>query len=374
VISSRRHPVPRARAAASAFPVALLANLVIACGPLEIEDSRRTLLTSWGEGVLLPLYGDFEARAGVLAERNGELCAAPDETTLGVAREAWWSARAPLKQAEVFAFGPFKEFPWRLGPTIDFWPARPATVDEILAGSEPLDAEAAAALGAAARGLPAIEYLLYPPGLDVLSELGPGTRRCEYLAAISADLVARAGDLRHAWDRGGEDYLGELIDAGRGSKTFMTLEMAVGEVVNRMGYLLENMRNDKLRKPLGGSIDGPPAPGAAESRFSQRSLEDLRDNVRGLELVYFGPHAGAPGLGSYLRSRGKEFDPFMTARFDAAMAALDAVPEPFTAALLEDPRAVVKLIDALDELGRAIQIDILNALATNVGFNDNDGD
>jgi hypothetical protein len=341
---------------------------------VEIEDSRRELLTSWGDRVLLPLYRDFEAGAGVLSERNAELCATPDETTLGAAREAWWDARGPFKRAEVFAFGPFQEFPWRLGPKIDFWPARPETVDEVLAGSNPLDPEAAAALGAPARGLPAIEYLLYPPDLDVLAELGPDTRRCEYLAGISADLVARAGDLRHAWDRRGDDYLGELIDAGRGSETFMTLEMAVGEVVNRMGFLLENMRNDKLRKPLGGSVDGPAAPDAAESRFSQRSLEDLRDNLRGLRLVYFGPGAGAPGLGSYLRTRGKEFDPFMTARFDAAMAAVDAVPEPFTAALLEEPRAVVKLIEALDELGRAIQVDILNALATNVGFNDNDGD
>jgi predicted lipoprotein len=141
-----------------------------------------------------------------------------------------------------------------------------------------------------------------------------------------------------------------------------------------MGFLLENIRNDKLRKPLGGSVDGPPAPDAAESRFSGRALEDIRGNLRGLELVYFGPGGQAPGLGSYLRARGKEFDPFMTARFDAAMAAADAVPEPLGVALAEDPRSVVRLIDALDELGRAVQIDVLNALATNVGFNDNDGD
>jgi uncharacterized protein len=374
VISRKELVAPRASSAVSVSLAVFLAQLVTACGAVEIEDSRRELLTSWGDGVLLPLYRDFEAGAGVLSERNAELCRTPDETTLGAARDAWWDARAPFKRAEVFAFGPFQEFPWRLGPKLDFWPARPDTVDEVLAGSTPLDPEAAAELGAPARGLPAIEYLLYPPDLDVLAELGPDTRRCEYLAAISADLVARAGDLRHAWDRHGDDYLGELIDAGRDSATFMTLEMAVGEVVNRMGFLLENMRNDKLRKPLGGSVDGPPAPDAAESRFSQRTLEDLRDNLRGLELVYFGPDGGAPGLGSYLRTRGKDFDPFMTARFDAAMAAVDAVPEPFTVALLEEPRTVVKLIDALGELGRAIQVDILNALATNVGFNDNDGD
>jgi predicted lipoprotein len=373
-VTFRRSLATRVAAGAALRALAVLTGLLAGCGPTQIPDSRRELLTSWGEGVLLPLYGDFESRAAVLEQRAAELCEAPDETTLDGARDAWWDARAPFKQAEVFAFGPFKEFPWRLGPKLDFWPARPETIDEVLASSAPLDPESAAALGAPARGLPAIEYLLYPPELDVLAELGPGTRRCEYLAGICADLVARASDLRFAWEPRGEDYLGELLDAGRGSASFMTLEMAVGEVVNRMGFLLENMRNDKLRKPLGGSVDGPPAPAAAESRFSGRSLEDLRDNLRGLKLVYYGPGNGAPGLSSYLRARGKEFDPFMTARFAAAMEAVDAAPEPFSVALAEDPRSIVRLIEALESLGLAIQVDILNALAANVGFNDNDGD
>jgi uncharacterized protein len=361
---------------ASGWVLALLVTLPGTCGcsTVEIEDSRRELLTSWGEGVLLPLYGDFETRTSVLAGRVAQLCASPDDETLGAARDAWWDARAPFKQAEIFAFGPYQDLPWRIGPKIDFWPARPDTVDEVLAGTDPLDEATVLELGAPARGLPAIEYLLYPPEVLPPEEYAGGTRRCEYLTALGADLFARAGDLRRAWDPYGDDYLGELIEAGRGSETFMSLPMAVGEVVNRMGFLLENMRNDKLRKPLGGSVDGPPAPNAAESRFSGRSLEDLRDNVRGLKLVYFGPGEGAPGLGSYLRARGKEFDPFMTARFDAVMAAIGKVPEPLTLGVAENPRSVVKLIDALDELGRAVQVDILNALATNVAFNDNDGD
>jgi predicted lipoprotein len=370
-VSFRR---PRVVSCAALPVVVLLGASLSGCSSMEIEDSRRQLLTSWGDHVLLPLYGDFEERAGTLEAKGAELCASPDEATLEAARGAWWDARGPFKQAEVFAFGPFKEFPWRLGPKLDFWPARPETIDEVLAGSEPLDAASVSALGAPARGLPALEYVLYPPELDVLSELGPGTRRCEYLAGLGADLRASAGELRRAWARDGDDYLGELIDAGRGSETYMTLPMAVGEVVQRMGFLLENMRNDKLRKPLGGSVDGPPAPDAAESRFSGRSLTDLRDNVEGLRLVYFGPGGEAVGLGSYLRARGKDFDPLLGARFAAVTAALDAVPEPLTVAVADDPRSVARLIEALEELGRAVQVDILNALAQNVGFNDNDGD
>jgi len=136
--------------------LALVALMLTAsCTP---TDLRRKVLRSWGEDLLLPLYVQFDARLGELAVRIEALCSTPTEETLALAREGWWNARAPWKQAEVFAFGPFSEEPLRLGPKIDFWPARPENADEVLAGSDPITAET---FGAASKGLPIVEYLLY---------------------------------------------------------------------------------------------------------------------------------------------------------------------------------------------------------------------
>ena len=172
----------------------------------------------------------------------------------------------------------------------------------------------------------------------------------------------------------GPDAIMEEINASIGFDHRLYRQDIAGSIAHaRMlaasGILTEADR-DAIVKGLGDVL----AEIESQKFTFSRALEDIRDNLRGLELVYFGPGGGAPGLGSYLRARGKELDPFMTVRFDAAMAAADAVPEPLGFALAEDPRSVVRLIDALDELGRAVQVDILNALATNVGFNDNDGD
>jgi predicted lipoprotein len=323
--------------------------------------------------VILPLYEEFEHHALGLDDRVRELCLDPDDERLDLARTAWWDARAPLKQAEVFAFGPYQDQPFRLGPKIDFWPARADTIDEVLAGAEPLDEETVSRFGAPARGLPAIEYLLHPPGGDFLGELTLSPRRCDYLTALARDLAVNASALRLAWDPDGHDYLGELREAGRTSNSFATLDMAVGEVVNRLGFTLENMRSDKLGKPLGSG--GVPAPDAAESRFSGRSLEDLRDNLEGIRLVYSGTaDAGGVGLGSYLESRGHEFDTLFDARLAEARRAIDAIEPPLTEAVSEDPRSVERAIGALAELGRLIQVDLINALALTGGFNDNDGD
>ncbi len=351
-----------------------LTKLGFGCGPTEIPDARRELLNSWGQRFLLGTYAEFEARSVELQTRSDALCQAPSSETLEAARGAWWAARAPWKQSEVFAFGPFSEEPQRFGPKIDFWPARPDTVEATLAGTDPLTPETAAGFGAAAKGFPAIEYLLYQPETDVVAAFAT-PRRCDYLRAITADLIAQARELIAAWDPARGNFLGELTLAGKTSKHFESLHLALGEVVNRMGYTLENIRGDKLGRPLGTTSGGAAQPDKVESPFSGRSLEDIRDNVRGIERLYFGDAArGEGGLEGYLVQRGKSFAQLMRAQLDASFAALDAVPEPLTLAIVSGKGQVQAAIDQLGVLERAIQVDVINALSLSVGFNDNDGD
>lgn len=345
----------------------------VACGPTEIRDRRRQLLASWGQSALLGWYGETSAGAKLLGQRIDELCADPTAERLSAARQAWWDVRAPWKRAEVFAFGPYAEEPLRYGPKIDFWPVRPDNVEQVLAGTVPLSVESVGGLGAAARGLPVIEYLLHQPGVDVLSELAAAPRRCEYLRALAGDVAIQVDALAAAWDPAQGDYLSELTQAGRGSQTFMTLQMALGEVVNRMGFSLENIRVDKLGRPLGTTSGGVPQPDKAESPFSGRSLEDVRDNVRGIERLFFGA-PGEPSLDGYLIWRGRKLAGPIRAALSGVYAALDAIGRPLTEAVTEDPAAVEHAIDAIGELQRAFQVDVLNALSVTVGFNDNDGD
>ena len=151
--------------------------------------------------------------------------------------------------------------------------------------------------------------------------------------------------------------------------------MALSEVVNRMGFTIEIIRADKLGVPLGTTSGGTPQPDKAESQSSGRSLEDLRDNLRGLERLYYGDEpTGQIGLDFYLRFRGHEFGALMRAELDASQAALDAIPGPLTTAITAAPASVNQAIETLGALQRFIQVDVINALALTLGFNDNDGD
>ncbi len=330
-----------------------------ACGTRQ-EEPRHKLVRNWVENTVLPLYAELEQNATVLDQVAGPLCAAASAEELETARSAWWQARAPLEEAAVFAFGPYSEEPLRFGPQLDFRPARIDSIREVLEApaGEALDAET---LGAPQKGFPAIEYLLYEPGLEPSVEYAASSRRCAYLLALTSDLVTQSRALGEAWSYDGGRYASELVDAGSGSQTFDSLQMVIGEIVNRMAFTIEAMKNDKLVQ--------------AESTLSGRSLEDLRDNLRGVERVFFGTDAEDEiSLDEYLKSIGRERTALVRQALDEARAALDAVPEPLTSAVGEYPAQVLAAQTELDELQRVLQVDVLGALSQSVGFSDNDGD
>ncbi|MEZ4269472.1 MAG: imelysin family protein [Myxococcota bacterium] len=354
--------------------LALVAASSVACGPTEIPDKRRALLESWGEDVLLPLYRDFEARTAELDDAAETLCQSLNAADLGLARDAWWAARAPWKQAEVFGFGPYSEEPVRLGPKIDFWPVRADAIDALLASDAVIDDALVATLGATQTGMPVIEVLLYAHGDDA-DWLAADPRRCAYLTGLTADLRVHATEIRAAWDPEAGAYLNHLTEAGRQDDAFSTLQMALAEMVGRMAFTVENIRNDRLGRPVGLTSGGTPQPAKAESQSSGRSIEDIRDALRGVALLFDGGDApGAQGLDGYLIERERPFTKRMATALAAAHAALDAIPGPLTEAVDSAPESVIAAIAALGDLQRLIQVDIANALSVTVGFNDNDGD
>jgi len=370
-IRSPRHPLVSRSCAALA---ALGCIGVLGCASEGAPDTRRELLESWSVGLIVPLYASFEERSAAVASSLDALCAAPSQSSVDAARAAWSAAREPLKRAEVFAFGPYSRPEFRIGPKIDSWPARPDSIEELLAGSGAVDPATVAQLGVWEKGMPVIEYLLYPPQGDATASLGDA-RRCEYLRSVGAELVSRAAELHLAWAPEGGDFANQLSGAGRTSTAFRSLRDAFGEVVNRMGFTIENVRRDKLGAPLGEATGGNPQPAVAESRFSGRSVQDIEDNLTGLEVLYFGdPANNVQGLSRYAKERGQDFDERVTTSLAASRSALEAIAAPLTDAVMTEPDVVRDAAARLSELQTLFQVDLIGALGLSLGFNDNDGD
>jgi predicted lipoprotein len=350
------------------------AATLLGCGSEGQGDTRRTLLERWSTELIVPLYGEFEARSVDVAAAVDGLCAAPSETTLAAAQTAWEAARQPFKRAEVFAFGPYSRPEFRIGPKIDSWPARPEVVEEWLTGSEPVDPAMLAQLGVWHKGLPVLEYFLFSPEASAQDQI-ENPRRCEYLRSTATELVNRAREIHLAWAPEGGDFAQQLSGAGRTSTAWRSLRDAFGEVVNRMGFTIENVRRDKLGRPLGDMTGGVTLPNETESRFSGRAIRDILDNLGGIEVLFFGDAArGVPGVSSYAIERGRNFDDSFRTSLDAARSALTAVNVPLGEAVSSEADRVRDATARLNELQTLIQTELISALGLSLNFNDNDGD
>lgn len=343
-----------------------LAAALASCGD---GDVRIRIVDAWAETIIVPGHERFAVEAAALAEAAADACAdGLDRDALTAVRGRWDAARGAWKRMEVFAFGPYEDYPARLGPNIDFWPARPDLIEAALEDGA-LDAAAVAGKGAAARGLPVIEYLLWA------ADAGAGTvepddfagRRCAYLVGATADLAALAATMAETW-RGYVPVLTGEVDG-----PYADPKAGFGELLNRMGFTVENIRRDKLGRPL-GLLSGSPQPGKVESPYADRSVRDARDALVTLGLLYEGV-GDALSLRRHPRIAARpDLDRAFRGALARSLAALDAITGPLDEAVFADPDAVQRAIDALGELQTVIQVDLIGALAVSRAFNDSDGD
>ncbi|MCA9564231.1 MAG: imelysin family protein, partial [Myxococcales bacterium] len=257
--------------------VALVAaTLSVSCSSdePEPENQGQELLNGWAYDIFLPDYQALATSTGALATSALTLCDQPDEASLDSARADWREARAVWKRTEVLKFGPYVEFPDRLGSQIDFWPVRTDTVEGILAEGSPISADELPNRGAGARGFPVVEYLLWSP--NPLDSIDQNSNYCPYLVAATTDLDRLATALYDRWDPETGDYLGQFLRSGQSADgAFDSSREAFSEVVNRMGFTVENIRIERLSVPAGLDGSGMPDGSMAESPFSDNSIADM---------------------------------------------------------------------------------------------------
>ncbi|MEM9066903.1 MAG: imelysin family protein [Myxococcota bacterium] len=353
----------------------LLAFVLLSCSDGGTTDNfdRSAMLQSMTDTVFLPTYQDFVVQTEALQQTTEAFCAAPDEAGFAALRDAFGAAKAPLKQAEPFSFGPHTDNPLRLGPTVDFWPARTPTVDDVLADSAPLSVEALDGMGSGAKGFPALGYLLFSPD-DPLAALQAEPRRCEYALALTAHLHRQAGEYVDAWASEGGDHGGALVN---GTTPYRSVFAAASVVFDQMVFTIENVRELKVGKPQGRRNDRVPDLTLLEAPFSERSLGDAIDALRGVRNVYSGDFNGVDGVGirDWLLSRRPELDPQVTEGIDTAIARLEALePTSLGDAITMAPGDVDAAYDAIRDLQRFLSTEVAGALSVTVTFNPTDGD
>jgi predicted lipoprotein len=372
----------------------LLACLVlIALGCDEQQPAsktpRRQALETLTSEVFVPMLQDTRDASAELRGAVGELCDAPGAERLEAAQAAWRAARGPWKQTDILTFGPHTLPPWRFASAIDFWPAREASIESALArfggaagedddaGVEPGDAGSDGLLASTEKGFPVLEYLLFVPrdeaALLAAFEGSSGAGRCAYLQRVSDELAQDTAELLRVYK---DDYAPDFTLASGPNELYASVNAAFGDIVNNIGFTVEAARGMRMGKPLGASNGGVAQPELVESRFSDRSIDDVLDVLAGARATFLGEYKDhrAYGIDKVLEARGISLRDDFEAKYDAAVSAIRAIEPPLRVAVVEAPGEVEHAREALQELMLLLQVDVNQALAVTVTFGRTDGD
>ncbi len=339
--------------------------MLAGCINSEGDVLRREVLAHLADEVFVPAHARLQVDAAALATATAKLCKT-DGAAPTAAQTAWLAARSAWNVTGAFAFGPVVE-QMQAAP-LDFWPVRVDTIEaKILEAPATIDAAWIDGLGTSAKGLPALEYLLFAMPLPADSP------RCAYATALADDITRRSDELASGW----EVHAEHLRTAGAAGSAYASEQAGLDAVVNATIENLYRMVKDKLDRPLGNLTGSDPDPAALESRFSGTTREDLEANLRGFAMVYLGADGepgGEPGLGALIAARDPDLDRRILAQHGVARDALAAIPDPFATALTDHRSDVQRARDEIDGLRRLIKLDVASLLGVTLSLSDNDGD
>jgi predicted lipoprotein len=353
--------------------VALLAGQVLSPSALAQTVSREGLLRTMACDVIAPGYRDLAAKCRALTVAVEEFVKAPAQQSIEKTREAWTDALLASRRIQWLQSGPIADREYIA--TFCYSKVLPLRMEAVVDASDPIDEAHVAELGATAKGLFALEYLLFdgnggtggnaacPRVLETFSRPG-STRRSHYLVALAHDLESKATQLAGDWTASGDQSAAAKFVAGG--------QASLNRVINEFAQLVEQVSEQRINfilqlpKPISGQL------GRIEGSLSGTSQQSVLALLEGAQKLCRGAHG--EGLEDYLKHLNAPLAQRLDGLIESAIAATRDIGAPLER-VVPDNRAVV---DSAYEKTRALEVlcktDLASALGVTLTFSSNDGD
>jgi predicted lipoprotein len=273
------------------------------------------------------------------------------------AQQAWLQTLWDWETLSAVSVGPLVER--RSARKIDFWPTRPAMIEAAVAAM-PQSPAALTQTGAPAKGLPALEWLLW--------QVTPSAAQLQYAKLVAIECAAEAQAIAHEFAQ----WYGRIQHRFEDEEALPVLQEWVGQLAGG----LDQLRWKKMDKPAksGRASDWP----RATSRATQSSW---LATWRGLERLLIGTDPMAPQRTTLEQTdamRASFYGLLLGGEHLAGAHALgQAVQATAKAMAAATPKQASSMQAALTALGRckqAVDSQVAQALHIVVGFSDADGD
>lgn len=341
-----------------------MAMVLVNCSESSSSDSfagssplRTAVLTNISNSVIAANYEELNTKATEIENLANGVTLPMTDTQQADLKLAWQAARLVWEQSESVNYGA-TSIKNNVHPAIDSWPVDATGMGIIIGNGAPIT-PATLANNNAVRGFHVIEYLVW--GMDGNKAAAEVTEReIEFLKAAAADLQDNTQKMFDSWRTDGENYAANFIYAGKVGSIFPAQQSAFAEVVKGMAALASEVADEKIGQPLSGNA-GAPKPEAEESRLSKNTKLDLANNIVGIKNIYMGDFNGADGLGlsDVVILRNPALDSSLKTKITEATDAIDAIPDTFSTAIINDRPAVQNAKNKISELQDLVETQLL---------------
>lgn len=344
-------------------------NVVSKCGPLpESKESfsKKALLQAVGE---CSAHHACELSSAIdeVVELVEAYAADPTPQSLQKAQRGWQSAMDAWSRQVMFDFGPsavssVDQYHGRgLGQFVLAWPGYRRCDIERQVALRDYETNGFKRVVPGARGLHALEYLLFYQGTDTACTVGSSGQvawealsekqklagKLDYAQAVAKDLKQSSEAIVQIWDPEGENFLEKLTTAeGYGSE-----QEALNVVAWSFWYFERQIKDFKIgaRAGVSGAVD-------PETPYAQTEERNFENNVTAFRRLFQGCNEGQ-GLGfdDWLRAAGADE---LLADMLAALDVVEESSEEFPAFISASPAQFDELYwrgaDPLPEPGMGV--------------------
>lgn len=315
-----------------------------------------------------PHAAAFAQQAQALTPAVSALCSASGDgaAPLTKAKDQWKATALAWDSLSGVQIGPLVQR--RSARQIDFMPTRPELIQRAI-DTAPADARAMESIGTPAKGLPALEWLLWTRAATAPL---PATPACTYAVQVAADVQREAEALSKDFAALAARQPGDQEDSNLA---------ALSELVNQWTGGLERLRWGEMEKPrLAGATGNPASASTRHAATYSRSASGqtaARWTAQWQALQGIGvaggrapavPGTGPASLESYMRGLGRDAPANQLAqsmtRADKAMRAIAPA----------NKAGVASIARSIAEVKKVAEAQVAPAMEVTIGFSDADGD
>jgi hypothetical protein len=218
---------------------------------------------------ILPGYERFDSAARAFADRAAALCRDPSPAALQATRDAARAALLAWGHIEHIRFGPItKEH--RIDRLLFYPDTRgiaPRQIARLLNHHDDADIAAAklAQASVAVQGFTAVDYALFGPGSDKLSNSGGAAFRCRYVSALADGIAKIAAGTLGEWSGA---YKATWLEPGGDNATYLSASETSKTLLRAYVTELEAIRLQRLAPMLTAKDGGA----RAHSLFPESGL------------------------------------------------------------------------------------------------------